>query len=333
MYLLDTLYYIYKPIKRKDLMAVSKRVAEENHIFRIKIMADMIFSSVKYGCMWTEYGDLDFYYRDSKNRNTFITTFFNFKLYDRVNLKSKRNIFHEKILFLQEFKPFIKRDWIDIAVEPMEKIKEFLIMHPTVVAKESYGDSGKEVEIINVSDFSDLDDVLKYIHDHNLNLLEEKIVNHPVVEKLNPSSLNTIRIVTVKNQAQVHILFAGIRVGGRGAKIDNISQGGKVARIDIKTGKINSRFYYKQSSYISDGGRSEDISGYQLPHWDKVIDSVKKAATIVPEISIVAWDVAITNKGIDFVEGNESFGSVIMQLYYGHNEEGLKPQLLKMLRG
>lgn len=335
MYLLDTLYYIYKPVKRKDLLAISKRIAKENHDLRIKIMADMIGCSVKYGCMWTEYGDLDFYHRNAKNRKTFITTFFNFKLYDKVNLKSKRNIFHEKVLFLKEFEPFIKRKWINTDTESGKNIKDFLKRHSVVVAKESYGDSGKEVEVINVSDFPSLDDVLKYICDRRLNLLEEKIVNHPVVEKLNPSSLNTIRIVTVKNQNEVNVLFAGIRVGGKGSKIDNISQGGKVARIDIDTGKINSQFYSKQSSskHNIDEDCEKNILGYQLPYWKELIASVRKAAVVIPEISIVAWDVAITKTGLDFVEGNESFGSVIMQLYYGHNEEGLKPQLLKMLWG
>lgn len=48
-------------------------------------------------------------------------------------------------------------------------------------------------------------------------------------------------------------------------------------------------------------------------------------------MGIVAWDVAITEDGVDIIEGNESFGSVIMQLYYKSDEMGLKPRLLSML--
>lgn len=334
MYLMDTLYYIYKPIKRKDLMFISKKLSKDNGDWRIKIIIDMIACSLKYGCTWTEYGDLDFYYRNSAIRKTFITTFFNFKLYDKVNKKSKRNIFHDKILFLEKFHLFVKRDWININAESHEKVKAFVMKHAEVVAKESHGDSGKAVEVINISDFLDVDSMLEYICNHNFNLLEEKIKNHPLLEQLNKTSLNTIRVVTVRNQKDVNILFAGIRIGKKGAKIDNISQGGYVARIDIDTGKIDSKFYSKQSSnknVIAEEEYAINFLGYQLPKWNDVISSVKEAANVVPEISIVAWDIAITDSGIDFVEGNESFGSVIMQLYYKHNEEGLKPRLMRLL--
>ena len=333
MYLIDTLYYIYKPVKRKDLFSISKKIAKENHTVRLKVLMDMILCSLIYGCMWTEYGDLDFYHRSHKNRKTFITTFYNFRLYDKVNLKSKRIIFHNKLFFLQTFKDFIKRDWININEESEENIKKFLMRHQNIVAKQSHGDSGKEVEVINVSEFKNSDDLLQYIHVHRYDLLEEKLMNHVALDKLNPTSLNTVRIVSVKNKNKVNILFAGIRVGQEGAKIDNISQGGKVARIDISSGKINSRFFTKSSSYIksTENNSEKNLSGYQLPYWTDVISAVKQAASIVSEISIVAWDVAITNKGIDFIEGNESFGSVIMQIYSEHDEEGLKPKLLKML--
>ena len=60
--------------------------------------------------------------------------------------------------------------------------------------------------------------------------------------------------------------------------------------------------------------------------------SVKEAAKLVPQIAIVAWDVAITPNGIELIEGNESFGSVIMQVYYGHQDDGLKPRLKQLLQ-
>lgn len=333
MYLIDTLYYIYKPSKRETLLSVSQMVARENRTKRFKVLADMVMCSLVYGCMWTEYGDLDFYHRSTKNRKTYITTFFNFRLYDKVNLKSKRDIFHEKLSFLKIFSEFVKREWINTDMESEQHVKEFLDRHRVFVAKASYGDSGKEVEVIDVDSYGSLDDVLNYLRTNHFNLLEEKIKNHPALERLNPTSLNTVRIVTVKNQSMVNVLFAGIRVGGEGSEIDNLSQGGKVARIDIETGKIDSEFYTKISSYNKsmENVPGKNAIGYQLPYWEGLVAAVKRAAYVVPEISIVAWDIAITEDGVDFVEGNESFGSVIMQLYSGHDEAGLKPRLLSML--
>ncbi len=298
MYFLDTMYYIYKPIKRSDLLSVSKFVSEKYHVSRAKVILDMIWCSLKYGAMWTEYGDLDFYERTPANRATFITTFYNFRLYDSINEKGYRNVFHEKILFLEKFSSFIKRAWIKTDSLSDEAIKDFLRTHSNIVVKASYGDSGKEVEVINLTEEDDLDAVLEHIKAQKFNLIEEQIFNCDEIKELNPSSLNTLRIVTVNNGTNVNILFTGIRIGGKGAKIDNISQGGKVARVNHETGIIDSPFYAKRSSHAVDGaGESASVSGIQIPRWNEVIDTVKKAALVVPQIRIVAWDVAITAGG------------------------------------
>ena len=333
MYIIDPLYYLYKPIKRADLIAISKWISEKHQVSQIKVVVDMIWCAVRYGAMWTEYGDLDFYERSSKNRATFITTFYNFKLYKKLNKENYRNIFHEKILFLEVFSQFINRAWIKTENLSDNEIKDFLKLHKNIVTKASYGDSGKEVKVLNLSDKDDLYKTVDYIKTQKFNLIEEQIFNCDEIKRLNPSSLNTLRIVTVRKTNDVSILFAGIRIGGKGAKIDNISQGGRVARINIDTGKINSLFYAKASShglYIAEGDEI-NVVGYQIPFWNEVIEIVKKAAMVVPQIRIVAWDVAITQGGIELVEGNESFGSVIMQLYYNKTEKGIKPNLLKIL--
>lgn len=332
MYILGTMYYLYKSEKRATFLDISKRISKKHNTSRIKVMLDMIWCSVRHGAMWTEYNDLDFYLRSGKNRATFITTFYNFKLYNILNEKNYRNIFHEKILFLESFKDFIKREWIKIDGKSDEEIKNFLLSHKNIVAKASYGDSGQQIEVLHLSEDDDLNKTVDYIRQRKLNLLEEQIYNCDEIKKLNPTSLNTLRIVSVVQNGCVNILFAGIRVGSRDAEIDNISQGGKVARIDISSGKIDSVFYVKSSSCdfsLSSGG--DDAIGFQIPLWNEVIETVRSAALKIPQIRFVAWDVAITPNSIELVEGNESFGSVIMQLTYSETENGLKPELVKIL--
>lgn len=333
MYILDPLYYIYKKKYRKTLIAVSKKISSRYNVSVLRVISDMVWCAVRYGAMWTEYDDLDFFARSERNRETYITTFFNFKLYNKLNNKDYRNIFHEKTIFLERFKKYIKRAWIDTNRCSDTEIKDFLSLHDTVVAKASHGDSGKEVKVIENLNVKNLDSIISYLKSNNLNLIEEQIVNCDEVRTLNKSSLNTLRIVTVKKNDNIELLFAGIRIGGKNAKIDNISQGGRVARINISTGKIDSLFYSKKSSNGSyEHGKDElNAIGFQIPRYNEVVDIVKNAAMLVPEVRIVAWDVAITPTDIELVEGNESFGSVIMQLFYTNKEAGLKPRLLKMI--
>ncbi len=337
MYILDPLYYLYKKNKRKDLIAVASRISQQQNISRFKIIIDMIGCALKYGAIWGEYGDLNFYFRSPENRNTYITTFYNFKLYDKINKKEYRNLFHEKVQFLDKFSEFIKRAWICTDGLSDEEVKAFLAKHKNVVAKASYGDSGKQVEVINITENDDLDEILAHIKEQNFNLIEEQIYNHTKLKKLNPTSLNTMRIVTVRNDFGVTLLFAGVRAGrGEDAKIDNFSQGGKMAGIDIETGKINSPFFVKLSACES---RQEQFledseEDFYIPCWEAAVETVKKAAEVVPQIGIVAWDVAVTESGeIDIIEGNESFCSVVMQVARGNDEEGLKPALKSILEG
>ena len=331
MYLLDTLYYLYKPVKRADLISVCSNVARDHKTSKVKIMLDMICSSLFLGAMWTEYGDLNFYERTWSNRKTFITTFYNFKLYKKLNNLQSRNMFRDKTLFLQAFSDYVRRAWINIDECPDEEIEKFLRQYRNIVAKASCGDSGKEVEVIALSPDDDAKEVTGRLRQQRYNLLEERILNCEEIRMMNPSSLNTLRIVTVRNEKKTEILFAGIRIGGENAKIDNISQGGRVARIDIETGKIDSPFYFKASSHSAGGSDQLNAIGFQIPMWAQVIETVKKAALVVPDVRIIAWDVAVTPYGVELVEGNESFGSVVMQLYYQSSEVGLKPRLLEMI--
>ena len=333
MYILDPVYYLCKPEKRADLLSISKQIAESQGVSQVQVIFDMIGSAVKYGTMWTEYGDLGFYFRSPENRKSFITTFYNFKLYDKINKQSERKIFHDKICFLKKFSEYIKRDWVSTEDHSDDEVLFFLQTHKNIVAKASGGDSGKEVEVINSKTDSDLYDLLNYIKEKQYNLIEEQIYNHPAMNPLHPGSLNTVRIVTLRTDQSVEFLFAGIRVGAKDSKIDNISQGGKVASLDLLTGKIASPFYSKASSHSTFVPDKEDreLMGFQLPCWNQVTETVKKAAMVVPEIRIVAWDIAITENGVDLVEGNESFGSVIMQLACSHTEYGLKPKLENIL--
>ena len=46
--------------------------------------------------------------------------------------------------------------------------------------------------------------------------------------------------------------------------------------------------------------------GYRIPNWDKVIEGSEKAAEMLPQIRIIGWDVAITEDGIELIEGNHN---------------------------
>lgn len=317
--------------RRKQLFDISKRLSKETKKLRIFIMIDMIYCSLKYGAMYTEYENLNFCKKKAKQRATYFTTFQEFRLAKILNLQDYRTKFHDKITFLQIFGDCVNREWI-FTESPIDEIESFISNHKTVVLKGKMGDSGKQVEVYNIPDGMTADELLEYMKANQFDLAEEYIVNHPDVARLNESSLNTVRIATIASENKCDFLFAGIRVGASGSKLDNLSQGGSIARIDLETGKLDSPFYYYRAVYAgNECEKKQDMIGYQLPYWQELLEMVKAASSKIPQIRLVSWDVCITENGPQLVEGNESFGCEIMQLFDNDPNHGLKPRLQKIL--
>jgi len=331
MYLFNTLYYLYKKEKRKVLLGVSARLAKEAKKSRLFYICDMVWCSLRYGAMFAEYDDMDFAFRSAQNRATILTTFYNFRLYDKLNQKEYRRQFHDKIKFLRSFSSMIKRDWVAIEEVSEAQLQDFLNRHKKVVLKKSYGDSGKQVQVKTLEDNITAEDFREYTRRNGYDLAEQCIINHPDVGVFNETSLNTVRIATVQINGNVDFLFAGLRVGAKGCELDNISQGGAVARIDLDTGILTSGFLTKRSARRN-AEIAQDQIGYQLPYWEEVKQVAKEAAMVIPEIGFVSWDICITENGPEIIEGNESFGSTIMQLACSHTEPGLKPKLESILK-
>lgn len=49
----------------------------------------------------------------------------------------------------------------------------------------------------------------------------------------------------------------------------------------------------------------EQIIGFKVPSWDKIVDLVISAAKVIPEVRYVGWDVAVDDDGnVQLIEGN-----------------------------
>lgn len=44
----------------------------------------------------------------------------------------------------------------------------------------------------------------------------------------------------------------------------------------------------------------------KIPMWDKVLETVTNAAKLIPQVRFIGWDIAITNSGVEIIEGNHN---------------------------
>ena len=126
--------------------------------------------------------------------------------------------------------------------------------------------------------------------------IQEFIQQHDRMCALNPSSVNTIRILTYRSGMEILVLYTVVRIGREGKEIDNESAGGISAVIN-EDGKLG-RYAFgapgeDQVEYTDTGIRLE---GYEIPSYKSVVDTVTKLHYRLPFFNLIGWDMAV---GVD----------------------------------
>lgn len=129
-------------------------------------------------------------------------------------------------------------------------------------------------------------------------IVQERLEQHPDMAKLNPTSLNTIRVMSYHRGNEIVILYAVVRIGRKGQIIDNETAGGIKADIDLNTGRINGSAMGSPTEgrmATTDVGTATD--GYQIPCFDKVLDTVKEMHLRIPYFNLIGWDMSVDKDG------------------------------------
>jgi len=160
-------------------------------------------------------------------------------------------------------------------------------------------------------------------------LVEQCVERHPDMIFGN-KSVNTVRVVTLLDrQGKPHIIAAYLRAGVGDSVVDNGYSGGVSYNVDAKLGVITEpgMLVGGEKDIIVHPQTDIVMVGRQIPHWDKVIDIVTRAAKVHPACRYVGWDVAIRPDGIEFIEGNNRAN---IEIYEGFSRTGYY-SLLKSL--
>ena len=128
-------------------------------------------------------------------------------------------------------------------------------------------------------------------------LIQKVIRQHSQMSALNPSSINTIRVVTYRSEMDVNAVYTVIRIGRKGMNIDNESAGG-ISAIIKPDGTIGKYAYgspgVDKIEFTDAGVRLE---GYKVPSFDKALELVKFSHMQLPYFNLIGWDIAIEEDG------------------------------------
>lgn len=123
-------------------------------------------------------------------------------------------------------------------------------------------------------------------------IIQEVVRQNKDLDKLNPSSLNTLRIITYLSKKGPVVTCAVLRVGGEGSLTDNMHTGGMSCGIK-KNGKLKKHAYNRRVNHIQHSVTGTPFKGFKVPNFIGAKEFVKNLHLQVPYFKIIGWDIAI----------------------------------------
>lgn len=148
-------------------------------------------------------------------------------------------------------------------------------------------------------------------------ILEERVRNHPEIDKIYPNSLNTLRLVTIRTRdGKQHLLHPYIKFGSGGLHVDNLSAGGLFALID-ENGCLGAGYDEAGNRYDVHPDTGEQLTGRTMPCFQEAYDLALEASRAFGFMGTLGWDIGVTADGPVIIEGNTRWGADTYQEFVG----------------
>ena len=250
-------------------------------------------SVIRHRCLIRQYVIGEFWKLSNPERKKRLTYNRIVNLFNSYNNPEYIHYLNEKTDFNAFFKDFVKRDWVHIDNISKEDLYSFIKAHEEVIINPINGVEGvgiRNIRFSNDIDRNKLYEVLKLE-----NVLIEEVIKQNSRMNFGNTAVNTIRTHTfIDKNGKAHVTKAILRAGVGDTVVDNYAQGGSIYEVDIQTGLVCTYGQTKDNkrSYIHPGTNIVML-GYQIPNWEKVIETSIKAAEQIPQVGFIGWDVAI----------------------------------------
>ncbi len=259
----------------------------------------------KYGMFYEEFLLYDCAGRDDAYVSSFLTECNRYAVYRRYNDPRDLPLYHDKSRVYTLYRDFYRRELLPVtSSRDREAFLDFTRRHPRFIAKPTDKSCGYGVRLFDVTE-TDPDEILRTLRKSGKTVCEEPIPPHPALARLNPTSLNTVRAVTVLEGDNVRLFHPFLRVGRYGSIVDNGGAGGILIPIDPETGRLSPVGRDETGRYFTEHPDTHvPFRGFTLPDWQTAVDLAKTLARVRPQNRLIGWDIAATPDGWVMVEAN-----------------------------
>lgn len=317
--------YMRNKIKEANFEKIDKLatiIAKNNNVKKSYVKKDMIKNFMKYGIGYTDYFKGDYINRTEEEKKTYLTCKNYVPILNYLNKKNYRVVTNDKVVFLRIFNKYVGRDWIDLRITDAKEFKKFLQKHKVIFAKRKDDYGGHGIRRIMDKDVKNYNKLYEELKDSGNILIEEEIKQHEALKKLNPYAVNTLRVISLFKDGEVHILANALRININDDII--VSYGDAFARV-TGDGKFETDIADDYGNYYTEHPLTKvKFKDVKVPFMKEAYEMVKEAHKLIPDVRYIGWDVVFTPDGPILMEGNEYPSYGLIQYYmvskskYGH---------------
>lgn len=235
----------------------------------------------------------------------------------RLNDDKATKLCNNKIASAEYWNRWYKRGWQavgpgrPVTIESLKKLmngKHRLVLKP----RDDYGGNGIKIYNLNTSE-----EIEKTVRDINRldtpHILEEYVEQKGLLHEVNPSSLNTLRVITVRHKdGSITPVNIYVRFGHAGSLIDNVSSGGCEFYINPETGEIEEGDDFAGHWFTAHPDTNQEVTGLFIPHFDKVMLLCQEAHQAAPSgMNLAGWDVCVSDDQVLLIEVNNCPGTKV----------------------
>lgn len=130
-------------------------------------------------------------------------------------------------------------------------------------------------------------------------IIQKPVRQHDFMKQFNASSINTIRVLTLRRPEnnEIVILHMILRVGGEGQVVDNTKVAGVNLSIDTKSGLLNAYALDKYANKVSTVGPFDLQDGIQFPFMETIRETADYIASRNIHARLLGLDIYIAENG------------------------------------
>ena len=251
--------YYLKQLDWQRLRKFMAYVQKEKGWSRAGQWRRIIRDSLRFNVSILEYYQFRFFELSDAEKATWAGTGTMYEFQRRANPPENRALLEDKRRFHEAYRKYFRHEVCTL--EELEQdpalAARLLEQHGDLVFKPASGNCGVGIAFVESRTLS-ADGLVSWMRSRNFDLVESRVAQHPALQTLSPSGVNTVRIFTcLDKRDRCQILGCRLRISVN-SPVDNMAAGNLAAPVEEETGRVYGAGVYTDRDNRNPGGAESE---------------------------------------------------------------------------